>query len=62
MLTAFTDEAATDAAGQIKVLKKNGIKFIEPRLLDGAPLIDKSNEEIKEFRAAHYLLCQQQLP
>ena len=52
VLTAFADEAAGDAAGQIKALKKNGVTFIEPRLLDGAPLIDKTEEEIKEFRAA----------
>ncbi len=52
VLTAFADEAATDVGGQIKALKKNGVKFIEPRLLDGTPLIDKTEAEIKEFRSA----------
>ena len=48
LLSAFADEAANDLAGQIAALKRNGIRFIEPRYIDGA-ILEKTDAELSEI-------------
>lgn len=50
ILSAFADEAAADLDGQIAALKRNGIRYIEPRSIDGA-VVDKSDDELTEIAA-----------
>ena len=45
ILSAFADEAADDIGGQIAALKRNGIRFIEPRNVNGS-IVEKSDEEL----------------
>ncbi len=48
LISAFADEAATDLNGQIAALKRNGLRCIEPRSIDGA-VIQKSDAELTEI-------------
>lgn len=50
ILSAFADEAAADLEGQIAALKRNGIRYIEPRSIGGA-VVDKSDEELRRIAA-----------
>ena len=52
IFSAFADEAASDINGQIAALKDNGISYIEPRNVDGTPILKLSNEKLYEIRAA----------
>mgnify|MGYP004641107571 CR=1 FL=1 len=45
-LSAFADEAADDLDGQIAALHDAGIRFIEPRSIDGRGILDLSEEEL----------------
>ena len=46
VFSAFADEAGVTLAEQIDALKHNGIRFIEPRNIDGRSIMDFSDEEI----------------
>lgn len=48
LISAFADEAADDLNGQITALKRNGLRCIEPRNVNGG-LIQKSEEELQEI-------------
>ena len=48
-LSAFADEAGATLDEQIAALKANGIKFIEPRCIDGKNIIDIPEAELKEI-------------
>lgn len=49
-LSAFSDEAARSLDGQIAALKRNGIKYIELRSIDGKNVADFSFDEAKEYK------------
>lgn len=51
ILSAFADEAASDLDGQIAALRRNGIRFIEPRFVDGA-ILEKTDVELSEIASA----------
>ena len=48
IISAFADEAAKDLEGQIKALKRNGLRYIEPRNINGA-ILKKSETELTEI-------------
>jgi sugar phosphate isomerase/epimerase len=50
ILSAFADEAAESLDEQIAALKDNGIRFIEPRCIDGRPILDFSEQELGEIK------------
>lgn len=50
ILSAFADEAAEDLQGQIDALKRNNIKHIEIRNIDGKCIIDYSEDELKSIK------------
>lgn len=50
-LCAFADEAAPSLDGQIEALRRNGIKLIEIRNIDGRSVLDMSNEELLAAKA-----------
>ncbi|MBQ8880009.1 MAG: sugar phosphate isomerase/epimerase [Clostridia bacterium] len=50
ILSAFADEACTALDGQIKALKENGIKYIEPRIIDGKGVITLTDDELRQVR------------
>lgn len=50
ILSAFADEAADSLEGQIAALKRNGIRCIEPRNVNGN-LITKTDEELEQIAA-----------
>lgn len=50
LLSAFADEAASDIDSQITALKKNGIKFIEIRNVDGRFIAYHNPAYIKEIK------------
>lgn len=50
ILSAFADEAAETAEGQVAALKRNGIGWIEPRSVRG-DLLEKSEDELKAIAA-----------
>lgn len=52
VLSAFADEAGSTLAEQIDALLKNGISYIEPRFVDGRGILELSDEELCEMRAA----------
>ena len=49
-LSAFADEAADSLDEQIKALKENRIAFIEPRNIDGKPIMKLTDDELKEMK------------
>lgn len=49
-LCAFADEASVDLRGQIEALKRNGIKMLEIRGVDGQNIKDISLKKAKEIR------------
>ena len=48
ILSAFADEASEDLSGQIAALRRNGIRYIEPRSIGGA-LLEKTDAELQEI-------------
>lgn len=50
--SAFADEAGDSLAEQISAMKENGIKYFEPRNIDGRNIIKLGEEKLKEVRAA----------
>lgn len=51
VLSAFADEASPSLEGQIAALKRNGIRFIEPRNIGGG-IISKTEAELEAIAAA----------
>ena len=52
ILSAFSDEAATDLAGQIAALKAAGITCMEPRTINGKNIMEQTDEELDAIKAA----------
>ena len=50
VLSAFADEAGTALDEQISALKENGIGYIEPRNIDGKPILTLSEKELHEVK------------
>ena len=48
LISAFADETSDDLEHQIEALKRNGLRCIEPRNVNGG-LIQKSEEELEEI-------------
>ncbi len=51
ILSAFADEASETLEGQIAALKRNGIRYIEPRSVGGG-IIEKTDEELADLAAS----------
>ena len=50
ILSAFADEAGTLLCEQIAALKRNEINYIEPRNINGKPILTLSDEEVSELK------------
>ena len=50
ILSAFADEAGTTLDEQIAALKRNGIDFIEPRNINGKPILTLTDEELSDVK------------
>ena len=50
LISAFADEASESLEGQIAALKRNGLTCIEPRNMNGGPVLKKTDEELAEIR------------
>ncbi len=53
IISGFVDEAYEPLDGQIKVMKKLGMEYFEPRRVDGKGFTELSDEEIKAQRFAY---------
>lgn len=51
ILSAFADEAGTSLAEQITALKRNSISYIEPRNINGKPILAITDDELREIKA-----------
>ncbi len=51
VLSAFADEAGTSLSEQIAALKRNDISYIEPRNINGKPILTIPDEELIEIKA-----------
>lgn len=51
LVSAFADEAANDLEGQISALKRNNIKMIEIRNIDGKCIIDLEEDELLQVKS-----------
>ena len=51
VLSAFADEAGSSLAEQIAALKRNNIGYIEPRNINGKPILKLTDEELAEVKA-----------
>ena len=51
ILSAFADEAGSTLEEQIAALKRNDITYIEPRNINGKPILKLTNEELAEVKA-----------
>lgn len=52
VLSAFADEAGSSLDEQIAALKRNEIDFIEPRNINGKPILTLSDKELADVKAA----------
>ena len=50
VLSAFADEAGSSLDEQIAALKRNEIGYIEPRNINGKPILTLTDEELKEIK------------
>ncbi len=50
IISAFADEAGESIEAQIAALKRNGLHCIEPRNMNGGPVLRKTDEELAEIR------------
>ena len=50
ILSAFADEAGTTLQEQITALKRNDISYIEPRNINGKPILTLTDEELTEVK------------
>lgn len=51
ILSAFADEAGSSLADQIAALKRNEISYIEPRNINGKPILTLTDDELKEVKS-----------
>ena len=51
LLSAFADEAGSTLEEQIAALKRNDIGYIEPRNINGKPILKLTDEELIEVKA-----------
>lgn len=51
VFSAFADEAGSALSEQIAALKENGIRYIEPRNIDGKPILTLTENELREVKA-----------
>ena len=51
VLSAFADEAGTLLSEQIEALKRNDIGYIEPRNINGKPILKLTDDELREVKA-----------
>ena len=51
ILSAFADEAGTTLEEQIAALKRNGIDYIEPRNINGKPILTLTDDELRNVKA-----------
>lgn len=51
VFSAFADEAGTSLNEQIAALKENGIPYIEPRNIDGKPILTLTEDELYAVKA-----------
>lgn len=51
VFSAFADEAGSTLSEQIAALKENGIRYIEPRNIDGKPILTLTENELREVKA-----------
>ena len=51
IISAFADEASDLLCGQIAALKRNGLRLLEPRSIEGS-VVKKSDDELYTIRAA----------
>ena len=51
VLSAFADEAGSSLDEQIAALKRNEIGYIEPRNINGKPILTLTDEELREVKA-----------
>ncbi len=51
VFSAFADEAGTTLAEQISALKDNGIPYIEPRNIDGKPILTLTEDELRAVKS-----------
>ena len=49
IISAFADEASDLLVGQIAALKRNGLRLIEPRSIEGN-VVKKTDEELAQIR------------
>jgi len=49
-ISGFADEISNDTTVQFKVLNKLGIKYFEPRGIDGKNISELSNDEVKNLK------------
>ena len=50
ILSAFADEAGSSLDEQIAALKRNEIGYIEPRNINGKPILTLTDEELREVK------------
>ena len=50
-ISGFSDEIAEEVDTQFKVLNKLGIKYFEPRGIDGKNISELNNEELTELKS-----------
>ena len=50
VLSAFADEAGSSLDEQIEALKRNGIRYIEPRNINGKPILTLTDDELVEIK------------
>lgn len=51
LLSAFSDEYNSDIDIQIKMLRENGLNYIEPRFIGSKNIADLTGSEVKELKA-----------
>ena len=51
VLSAFGDEIAVDIDGQIEVLQREGVRYLELRAADGIAVLDLTDEKAAEIKA-----------
>lgn len=49
IISAFADESAPDLSGQLAALRRNGLRMIELRNIDGRSVVDFSDEELQNL-------------
>ena len=50
VFSAFADEAGNSIEAQITALKRNDIRYIEPRSVDGSGIIFKTEDELRTIK------------